>query len=96
MIERLKEMDKQPDITPEVVKHEPEVTEAKDKRDAIIKKIMELLKKKKDIKKEVTTAKTNDPKHNANILGQINKIPGEAKEELRKAFNKGKTIDIPS
>jgi hypothetical protein len=94
MIERLKEMDKQPDITPEVVKHEPEVTEAKDKRDAIIKKIMELLKKKKNIKKEATTVKTNDARHNTDVLNKINKIPGKGKEELKTAFNKGETIDI--
>ena len=70
MIERLKEMDKQPDITPEVVKHEPEVTEAKDKRDAIIKKIMDLLKKKKNIKKEVTMVGPMTPKTDAQRIAR--------------------------
>jgi hypothetical protein len=70
MIERLKEMDNQPDITPEVVKHEPEVTEAKDKRDAIIKKIMELLKKKKKIKKEVTIVGPMTPPGEAQAIAK--------------------------
>jgi len=70
MIERLKEMDKQPDIAPEIVKHEPEVTEAKDKKDAIIKKIMELLKKKKNIKKEVTIVGPMTPPGEAQAIAK--------------------------
>lgn len=94
-IEYFKEMAKEPKEEPKVEKYKPEAgIENVDKRDLVIKKIMELLKKKKAIKKEATTVKTNDPKHNADVLNKINKIPGKGKEELKTAFNKGETIDI--
>jgi hypothetical protein len=98
MIERLKEMDKQPDITPEVVKHEPEVTEAKDKRDAIIKKIMELLKKKKNIKKEGMYAKSKDSNFNQDTKKKITASVQNpvARKNMLDAFEKGDAVNIPS
>ena len=95
-IEYFKEMAKEePKEEPKVEKYQPKAgVENVDKRDLIIKKIMELLKKKKAINKEATTLKTTDSRHNMDILNKINKIPGKGKEELKIAFNKGEPIDI--
>jgi non-homologous end joining protein Ku len=84
MIERLKEMDKQPDIAPEIVKHEPEVTDAEDKKDAIIKKIMGLLKKKKTIKKEASAIV--DPKTTSGALGDVVRSTGASMETVQDAL----------
>ena len=75
---------------PEVKKEMPTIDE---KKDAVIKKVMEFLSKKKKVK-EVTTAKTTDSKHNQDILNKISKIPGKAQVDLKKAFNSGEVIDI--
>ena len=92
MIERLKEMDKQPDITPEIVKHEPEVTEAKDKKDAIIKKIMELLKKKKTIKKESGVVDRNT---NPSDAQKIADAEGLKADTVKDAIQQAKKTDKP-
>jgi hypothetical protein len=65
-----------------------------EKKDAIIKKIVGLLNKKKKIKKEAVTAKTNDSSHNQDIYNRINKIPGQARTDIKKAYDSGKTIEI--
>jgi hypothetical protein len=77
--------------TPEIKKHEPTIDEKKDK---VIKRVMELLSKKKKMKGEAITAKTTDTSHNQNIYNKINKVPGQARADLKKAYDAGKTIDI--
>lgn len=91
-LEHYKELAKEKPAEPEVKKFEPEVIE--DKRDTIIKKIMELLKKKKAVKKEAITAKSTDSTHNTDVLNKINKVQGQARTDLQKAFNSGKAIDV--
>jgi hypothetical protein len=75
--------------TPEVKKHEPTMDE---KKEAVLKKVMEFLKKKKV--KEAVTAKTTDASHNQDVYNKINKIPGQARTDIKKAYDSGKTIDI--
>ena len=60
----------------------------------LLKKIKGLLEKIK--LKEFTTAKSKDQKHNADIIKKINQniTDPASKEELTKAFNSGKAIDI--
>ena len=95
MIERLKEMDKQPDITPEVVKHEPEVTDAEDKKDAIIKKIMELLKKKKTIKKESGVIdKNTKPSDASRIARALGSQIGTVQDAILTAKSTGDSITL--
>jgi len=91
-LEHYKELAKEKPAEPEVKKFEPEITE--DKRDIVIKKIMELLKKKKTAKKEAITAKSTDTVHNADIVSKISKVQGQARTDLQKAFNSGKAIDL--
>lgn len=90
-LEYYKESAKEKPAEPEVKKFESEITE--DKRDIVIKKIMEFLKNKK-MKKEAMTAKSTDITHNTDVLNKINKVQGQARTDLQKAFNSGKTIDI--
>jgi hypothetical protein len=92
MIERLKEMDKQPDIAPEIVKHEPEITEPEDKKDAIIKKIMELLKKKKTIKKESGVVDSNT---NPSDAPKIAKAEGSKIQTVQDAILQAKSTGNP-
>jgi hypothetical protein len=75
----------------EVKKDNPTMDE---KKDAVIKKVMEFLGKKKKIKKEALTAKTSDSSHNQSVYNKINKIPGQARTDIKKAYDSGKTIDI--
>ena len=75
----------------EVKKDNPTMDE---KKDAVIKKVMEFLGKKKKIKKEALTAKTGDSSHNQSVYNKINKIPGQARTDIKKAYDSGKTIDI--
>lgn len=75
--------------TPEVKKEVPTMDE---KKEAVIKKVMEFLKKKKV--KEAITAKTTDASHNQDVYTKINKIPGQARTDIKKAYDSGKTIDI--
>jgi hypothetical protein len=75
----------------EVKKDNPTMDE---KKDAVIKKVMEFLGKKNKIKKEALTAKTGDSSHNQSVYNKINKIPGQARTDIKKAYDSGKTIDI--
>lgn len=43
---------------------------------------------------EAITAKTTDTSHNQDVYNKINKVPGQARTDLRKAYDSGKTIDI--
>lgn len=47
----------------------------------------------KDVK-EAITAKTTDASHNQDVYTKINKIPGQARTDIKKAYDSGKTIDI--
>jgi hypothetical protein len=78
--------------TPEVKKEMPTMDEKKDK---VIQKVMEFLKKKKKMK-EVYATKTKDAAQNAQIKKTI--MQGsqnqQSAQELASAFDKGKTVNI--
>ena len=84
-IEYFKEMAKEePKEEPKVEKYQPETTVKNiDKRDEVIKKIMELLKKKKVIKKESAVV---DPKTTSGALGDIAKSTGASVKTVQDAL----------
>jgi hypothetical protein len=76
-------------------KAKPGVKTVDEKKDDVIKKVMEFLKKKKKKEvDEVATAKTTDAAHNQSVLNKLNKVQGPARAEMQKAFNSGQAIDI--
>jgi len=77
-------------------KAKPGVKTVDEKKDAVIKKVVEFLKKKKKTKEvdEVATAKTTDSAHNQAVQNKLNKVQGSARADLQKAFNSGQAIDV--
>ena len=75
-------------------KAEPKKETVEEKKERVIKKVMEFLKKKKKPKNEVVTAKTSDTAHNQDVYNKLSKIPGQARVDMKKAYDAGKTIDI--
>ena len=76
-------------------KAKPGVKTMDEKKDDVIKKVMEFLKKKKRKEvDEVATAKTTDAAHNQSVLNKLNKVQGPARADMQKAFNSGQAIDI--
>jgi hypothetical protein len=82
------------EMTPEVKKHEPTMDE---KKDAVIKRVMELLTKKKKIKGEAITAKGRDTRKNAATRNKISKniTNPNAKNAMLAAFDSGEAVDAP-
>jgi len=77
-------------------KAKPGVKTMDEKKDDVIKKVMEFLKKKKKTREvdEVATAKSTDSAHNQAVQNKLNKVQGSARADLQKAFNSGQAIDV--